>query len=217
MALCAVSFVLAAIVEANIASSCCNRMSTAALTRMQANPHRLEGDCALDMCVSMWWQLPQYIVITAAEVLFSVSGLEFAYSQAPQSLKGVVSASWLLTIAVANLFVAAVAEVRLGTQTVEYLLYAALVAANTCFFVYLARRYIPNTTAVARGDGGVVDAEEEDCLASDSLLGAEAGQQDAAAGDADADAEAEAEGSERVFVDPFTTVANPSINRSAAV
>ncbi len=27
------------------------------------------------------WQLPQYIVLTAAEVMFSVTGLEFAYSQ----------------------------------------------------------------------------------------------------------------------------------------
>lgn len=27
------------------------------------------------------WQLPQYVVLTAAEVMFSVTGLEFAYSQ----------------------------------------------------------------------------------------------------------------------------------------
>ena len=33
------------------------------------------------------WQLPQYIVITAGEIMFSVTGLEFSYSQAPQSMK----------------------------------------------------------------------------------------------------------------------------------
>ena len=27
------------------------------------------------------WQLPQYLVVTIAEVLFSVSGLSFSYSQ----------------------------------------------------------------------------------------------------------------------------------------
>ena len=31
--------------------------------------------------ISMLWQIPQYITITAGEVLFSITGLEFAYSQ----------------------------------------------------------------------------------------------------------------------------------------
>ena len=37
--------------------------------------------------------------MTAAEVLFSVTGLEFAYSQAPISMKSVVQAFWCLTSA----------------------------------------------------------------------------------------------------------------------
>ncbi|KAH9298407.1 hypothetical protein KI387_002316, partial [Taxus chinensis] len=43
--------------------------------------------------------VPQYIILTAAEVLFSVTGVEFAYSQAPVSMKSVVQAVWLLTTA----------------------------------------------------------------------------------------------------------------------
>ena len=31
--------------------------------------------------ISMLWQIPQYVTITAGEVLFSITGLEFAYSQ----------------------------------------------------------------------------------------------------------------------------------------
>ncbi|KAH9310599.1 hypothetical protein KI387_025634, partial [Taxus chinensis] len=49
--------------------------------------------------LSILWQVPQYIILTAAEVLFSVTGLEFAYSQAPVSMKSVVQAVWLLTTA----------------------------------------------------------------------------------------------------------------------
>ena len=31
--------------------------------------------------ISMLWQIPQYLTITTGEVLFSITGLEFAYSQ----------------------------------------------------------------------------------------------------------------------------------------
>lgn len=31
--------------------------------------------------ISVWYQFPQYIVITAGEVLYAVTGLSFAYSQ----------------------------------------------------------------------------------------------------------------------------------------
>ena len=56
-------------------------------------------------CVHVLWQIPQYLVLTMAEVLISITGLEFAYSQAPPSLKSVCSASWLLTVAFGNLMV----------------------------------------------------------------------------------------------------------------
>ncbi|KAK0400132.1 hypothetical protein QR680_003371 [Steinernema hermaphroditum] len=49
--------------------------------------------------VNIVWQLPQYVIITAAEILFSIPGLEFSYSQAAPSLKSVVTALWLITVA----------------------------------------------------------------------------------------------------------------------
>jgi len=42
-------------------------------------------------------QVPQYLLVTAGEVLFSITGLELAYSQAPSSMTAVVSAAWLVT------------------------------------------------------------------------------------------------------------------------
>lgn len=44
--------------------------------------------------VHMLWLIPQYVFITAGEVMFSVTGLEFAYSQAPVSMKSLLQASW---------------------------------------------------------------------------------------------------------------------------
>ena len=37
--------------------------------------------------VSIAWQLPQILLISVAEVTVSVTGLEFAYSQAPPKLR----------------------------------------------------------------------------------------------------------------------------------
>lgn len=54
----------------------------------------------------VWWQISAYIILSAAEVLVSITGLEYAYTQAPKSMKGTMSAIWLLTTALGNLFTA---------------------------------------------------------------------------------------------------------------
>lgn len=40
--------------------------------------------------VNMLWQMPQFTVITIGEVLFSVTGLEFSYSQAAPTMRSVL-------------------------------------------------------------------------------------------------------------------------------
>ncbi|RMX37229.1 hypothetical protein pdam_00011389 [Pocillopora damicornis] len=61
--------------------------------------------------VSRLLQVPQYVVLTASEVMFSVTGLGFAYSQAPASMKSVLQSFWLLTVAFGDLIVVILASV----------------------------------------------------------------------------------------------------------
>lgn len=53
----------------------------------------------------MVYMLPQYIIITMAEVMFSITGLQFAFTQAPESMKSLLQAGWLLSVAFGNLIV----------------------------------------------------------------------------------------------------------------
>ncbi|MCA1247864.1 oligopeptide:H+ symporter [Massilia sp. MS-15] len=55
--------------------------------------------------VSIAWQILPYALLTLGEVLVSATGLEFAYSQAPSSMKGVIMALWYLAVTVGNLWV----------------------------------------------------------------------------------------------------------------
>ena len=50
----------------------------------------------------MFWQLPQYVIMTAGEILFSISTMEFCYTQAPVSMKAVTLGLRYLTNAVGN-------------------------------------------------------------------------------------------------------------------
>lgn len=57
---------------------------------------------------SVGWQLLAYIIITAAEVLIYQTGLEYAYEQAPPSMKSTIMSFWLMTIAAGNFLVSGI-------------------------------------------------------------------------------------------------------------
>uniref|UniRef100_A0A182KEV6 Oligopeptide transporter 1 n=1 Tax=Anopheles christyi TaxID=43041 RepID=A0A182KEV6_9DIPT len=92
--------------------------------------------------VHMLWLVPQYVVITAGEVMFSITGLEFSYSQAPESMKSVIQAFWLLTVAIGNMLVVFIAEAKfVKSQSLEFFLFAALMFLDMGLFMVLAMRY----------------------------------------------------------------------------
>uniref|UniRef100_A0A8C1PJ26 Solute carrier family 15 member 1a n=1 Tax=Cyprinus carpio TaxID=7962 RepID=A0A8C1PJ26_CYPCA len=92
--------------------------------------------------VHMALQIPQYFLITTGEVMFSVTGLQFSYSQAPKNMKSVLQAGWLCTNAVGNIIVLIVAELgKLPKQWAEYLLFASLLVAVSIIFSIMAYFY----------------------------------------------------------------------------
>ena len=50
------------------------------------------------------WQVLAFLVLTASEVMVSVTHLEFAYTQAPKKMKSLVMCTYLGTISLGNLF-----------------------------------------------------------------------------------------------------------------
>lgn len=107
-------------------------------------------------CVNVLWQLPQYFVITCAEVFLSITGLEFAYSQAPASMKSVCQAGWLLTVAGGNLIVILVTLINPvgwfikgageGGEALpmawNFVLWTGIMAIGSALFAYLAHGYV---------------------------------------------------------------------------
>jgi POT family proton-dependent oligopeptide transporter len=54
---------------------------------------------------SIAWQVLPYAFLTLGEVLVSATGLEFAYSQAPPTMKSAIMAFWNLSVTIGNLWV----------------------------------------------------------------------------------------------------------------
>lgn len=104
--------------------------------------------------VSIAWQIAPYALLTLGEVLVSATGLEFAYSQAPASMKGVIMALWYLAVTVGNLWVLIVnASVKnesvvsyiegtgMGVMAAQMYFFAAFALLSAAAFGWYATRY----------------------------------------------------------------------------
>jgi POT family proton-dependent oligopeptide transporter len=57
---------------------------------------------------SICWQLLAYLLLTSAEVMVSITCLEFSYTQAPRTMKSLIMSLYMMAIALGNLFTSAV-------------------------------------------------------------------------------------------------------------
>ncbi len=93
--------------------------------------------------VSILWQFPQYFLITAAEVMVSITGLEFAYTQAPRAMKSTIMSLWLLTVTLGNFCTAIISFVNpfKGEGSKEFMFYAVVMLVVSGIFIWAASRY----------------------------------------------------------------------------
>lgn len=102
-------------------------------------------DVALDQGLrpSALWQLPQYLLITSAEVMVSVTGLEFSYTQAPKSMKSTIMSIWFLTIWAGNILTGLVSKLAFFQGWGFFAFFTVLMLAAAVGFAFIARRYQP--------------------------------------------------------------------------
>ncbi|XP_015111704.1 peptide transporter family 1 [Diachasma alloeum] len=92
--------------------------------------------------VHILWLLPQYVAMTLAEVVFSTTGYEFAFTQAPSTMKSLLQAVWLLTIAGGNLIVVIITKAGIfKRQALEFSFFAGSTALIFVIFAVMTKSY----------------------------------------------------------------------------
>ncbi len=116
------------------------------------------------------WQLAAYGIITSAEILVSITCLEFSYTQAPPTMKSLVMGLYLLSVSLGNVFTAVVNQAIRLTGADQpgailagagyYWLFTICMLAVAASFVpvatfYRGRTYLQDeTTTNPTGDDG---------------------------------------------------------------
>jgi proton-dependent oligopeptide transporter, POT family len=83
--------------------------------------------------VHVGWQLAPYVLITLAEVFVSITGLEFAYTQAPRRMKSTIMGFWLLTVSLGNVLVSVVSLIKLPPAQFFWVFAGLMLGAGLLF------------------------------------------------------------------------------------
>lgn len=94
------------------------------------------------------WQLLAYLFLTSAEVMVSITCLEFSYTQAPKTMKSFVMAFYFLSVAMGNLFTSAVnffIQNDDGSSKLAgahyFWFFTGLMFINSVLFLFVSNRY----------------------------------------------------------------------------
>ena len=118
--------------------------------------------------VNIAWQLLAYVMLTAAEVFVSITCLEFSYTQAPKKMKSLIMALFLMSVALGNVFVAAVNFFILnddGSSKLAgadyYFFFAGCMLVTAILFIPIAKMYKEKTYIQDEGTGDVATDGEQ--------------------------------------------------------
>ncbi len=105
------------------------------------------------------WQMPAYMLMTAAEAMISITCLEFSYTQAPRRTKSMVMSVYLLSVALGNQFTALVNKFYGDTLTGAnyYWVFVGLMLATFVAYVpysltYHGKSYIQDEAPAKNAD-----------------------------------------------------------------
>jgi POT family proton-dependent oligopeptide transporter len=97
---------------------------------------------------SIGWMVLAYALLTSAEIMVSITCLEFSYTQAPKKMKSFIMAIFLLSISLGNAFTAAVnifIQNEDGTSKLPgasyYWFFAIVMLITAILFIPVAKRY----------------------------------------------------------------------------
>lgn len=117
----------------------------------------IETKIAAGQHPSISWQFAAFVVISLAEVMVSVTCLEFSYTQSPPELKSLIMSFYLLSIAGGNLFTSIVNKViqnpdgTVKLQGAAYFnFFAALMFVTALLFIFVAATYRGRSPPPAR-------------------------------------------------------------------
>jgi POT family proton-dependent oligopeptide transporter len=112
----------------------------------------IEEKIRTGIAVSILWQALAYVILTAAEVMVYGTGLEFSYTQAPNSMKSFIMGLFMLSISFGNLITAVInflIQNDDGTSKLAgadyYWFFVVLMLAMSSVFIFVARKYKEKT------------------------------------------------------------------------
>lgn len=93
--------------------------------------------------VSVAWQFLPYLIVAIAELMVSITGLEFAYTQASRAMKSTVMSFWLLTVFFGNMIAAWITKVDIypTASTAYFWFFTGLMFLTAVIFTFFAKNY----------------------------------------------------------------------------